>query len=237
MRVEYIVPFVASLTIGQVTPAAVPLGEAHVSRSTLVAQAAPASSGGITVLGRSVRTVKADTVVFVANVQIGANGDPATTGNAIVAALKRDGIADAAWNIQNLNAHYGSINVSGSSPLQPADALEKIFKDAALVAGSAVSQNIQLNLQIRNCTAVLDALRQDALDDARRQAQKIADALGVRIGGPTSANATAFNTGDRCPSENGAYVGNTGGLGAGQWTPDGMVTLSSGITVTYAIAK
>jgi uncharacterized protein YggE len=238
MRVEFIVPFVASLAIGQATPATLPLAEPKsLSQPPVIGQITPATSGGITVIGRSMRTVKADTVVFTASVQPGPNGDPIVSGDEIVASLKKDGIADAAWTVQSLSPRYSSISITGSGPLQTADALKKIFLDAATAAGSAVSQNIQLNLQLRNCTTALDALRKSSLDDARQQAEKIAADLGLKLGPPISANAALYNTGDRCPGETMINLGNQGGLGSGPWNPDGLVTLSSTITVTFAIAK
>jgi uncharacterized protein YggE len=238
MRVDFIVPFVASLAIGQASPVAGAAADLKVAAMPVIAQVAPATSGGITVTGRSTRTVKADTVAFFANVQTGANGDPIGVGDAIVTSLKKDGVTDASWSVQNLSARFGSINVSGSAPVQPPDALKKTLLNASLAAGTAVAQNIQLSLQLRNCSAVVDALRKSALDDARHQAEKIAESLGLRLGAPVSANATLFSTGDRCPSENvGAFQGNGNGLGTGPWNPDGMVTVSAAMTLTFAIAK
>jgi len=242
MRVDIILPFLASFAIAQAAPA-LPGGELKSAVvAPVIAQAATGpSGGGITVVGRASRTVKADTVVFIANVQPGTNGDPIVAGDEIVASLKKDGIADAAWSLQSLSPRYSSISITGSGPPQTADALKKIFLDAATAAGSAVSQNIQIYLQLRNCTTVVDAIRKSSLDDARQQAEKIAADLGLKLGQPISANAALYNTGDRCPSEmtNAMTInlGNSGGLGSGPWNPDGLITLSSTVTVTFAIAR
>jgi len=239
MRVASIVTIAIALALESV-PLGAPAAEPPVAvPQKVVAQAVPAGNAGITVSSRISRVVHADTIVFSAYVQTAPNADPTATADAIVAALKTDGIQDAAWSAGSLQVRNGtSVTISGSAPVTTADAIKKLFVDASLAAGAAVAQNVQISLQLRNCAAAQDALRKSALDDARHQAETIAGDLGVKLGPVTNVNAAGLGTG-ACPRDNGpGYAGPANnGFGAGPWNPEGTLTVIGVVTVTFAIAK
>jgi uncharacterized protein YggE len=238
MRLSGLLPFVI-LALPSL-PLAAPAAEPPAAEPRrVVAQALPAASTGITVSSRISRIVHADTVVFAAYVQTMANADPTANADAIVAALKKDGIQDAAWSAGSLQVRSGTaVMISGSAPVTTEEAIKKVFLDASLAAGTAIAQNIQISLQLRNCAAAQDALRKSAIEDARHQAETIASDLGVKLGPVTNVNAAALGQ-SACPHDNAVGFGGpaNNAFGAGQWNPDGTLTVTGSVTVTFAIAK
>jgi uncharacterized protein YggE len=114
-----------------------------------------------------------------------------------------------------------------------------VFVDASVAAGPAVAQNVQIDLQLRNCSAAQEALRKSALDDARHQAETIASDLGVKLGPVITVNAAGLGQGP-CPHDRATgYAGplNANAFGTGVWNPDGTITVCGTVTVTFAIAK
>jgi uncharacterized protein YggE len=241
MRVDLFVPILAVYAL-QTSPAplttptpALPPTIDAIARRPGVAVPAQSLAAGITVTGRSSRVLQADTTVFSANVQVPPEMDVVATGNAIVAALKKDGIADAAWSGNSLQLRYPSmIVVTGSAKPAQLTEFSSMFVDASKVAGAAVAQNLQLGLQLRDCAAALEALRHAALTDARRQAEVIARDLGVHVGSPVNVSAITSNV-NLCPAEKGATPGAFGFQAP--WNPAGTIAASQSVTVTFAIAK
>jgi uncharacterized protein YggE len=199
------------------------------------AQVAPGGSAGITVVGRAQQVVQADTIAFSAYVQMGAGSDPLATGDAIVSALKKDGVSDATWTASSFSRNGQSLQISGSVAALPLPDGEKIVKDVNAVSGTSAVQNLQILLQLRACSGIQEALRKRAIDDAHAQALKTASELGVRLGPPLNViGSPALSSG--CAQSAAPMMG-PNVFGAGPINANGTIAVSQTVTITYAIAK
>jgi uncharacterized protein YggE len=161
---------------------------------------------GITVSGRGTVHVRPDSLKFSAfvpgpqrNVSLPAFESGVA---AIVAALRKDGIADAhtasPGNGMSIGGNGGAQMITGSLRAPTRMRAQSIYTDAAAAAAPfpvAVS-NILINYAVDDCAPVEAKAAALAIDDARRRALAIATASNVRLGGVI--NVTELPNGENC---------------------------------------
>jgi uncharacterized protein YggE len=205
----------------------------------LRSQGTPATADfGITVQGHGSVHVRPDSLRFTAFLP---SPGPKVTRSAydagvaaIVAALRKDGVADAGTsaglNGVYLGANGGAQMIVGSLRTPTRERAMSIYTDAAAAAAPypAVVANIQFTYGVDDCAPVEAKALALAIADARRRAEALAQASNVKLGGVI--NVTEVQMGDTCRlvPDNPATQGVTGDVSA---------SLAVTTTVTFAIDR
>lgn len=170
---------------------------------SVVAAASGDPTHGITVQGTAIISLKPD----MASLYLGVNAQ-ATTATlaqssaskamaAVIAAVKKQGVADTDLATQGINlnptydpniggtAHVNGYQASQSLSVKVRD-LDKVgpIIDAGVAAGATSVGGISFSLA--DPTAATDQARQMAVADAHKRAQALASAAGVTLGAPIS---------------------------------------------------
>lgn len=162
----------------------------------------------ITVAGRGVVRVPAD--LLRVRVQLFSRASSANldqAGQTVVAVMRAHGVPDAAW-VLPMSGYLGPQNnagpiIVGSLAKPTRERAEAIVRDVlkALpdsLATVIANAQVQTALWVTDCTPAEGRAQQAALDDARRRAQMVAHAAGVRLGavvGVTELGAPATQCG------------------------------------------
>jgi uncharacterized protein YggE len=237
---------------GQCMIARLALAVALVAASISVAQAQViVPSTGITVTGRGAVRVKADEMRFTATLYAsGTRGSAAASpqpavdvdgaAEAVVKALRADGIADAATSFAgNFSAVNAQRTVLGTLQKPTRDKVNALLKDGSTAAApfpGVALQNVSLGFLVDDCSGPEARAQEAALADARARAERIAHAGGLRLGAIMAVTeASTFNPNGACAirPDTPAPLGN--GRIDGDPTLTGEVFVSISATVTYAI--
>jgi hypothetical protein len=186
-------------------------------------------TSGITVSGESSRLVVPDTLEIRCSLDVAPGTDPAPLAHAVVDVLKTDGAQDAAWTPARVAvSDTVSRPISGSIPWKPGIDVPKIVSD---VISSVPAAHVQFVffLERRDCTAIWDELRTEAIERARSRALDLATMLGVHLGEVTSTDSQQNTV--ACPYQaDGWHV--VGGSSLGE---DDRIKLTRRLWVSFAI--
>ena len=173
------------------------------SGSAIFAQAAPPRPG-ITVLGRGAVRRPADVVRFV--IVVGNRQTPASAfsgADALVAALKRAGIADAAIAnpLNNIVSAQSFLSIVGSMRKPTPDKVRELVAavEAALPANAVTIQSVNFMLGLDDCTEAEGVATRAAMDDARARAGRVAEAAHVELAAPLAISE--FSASAVCPTK------------------------------------
>lgn len=219
--------------------AAVALG-ARASAQLARPAGVPLGGGGITTTGRSSVLFRPDVVRFTVRFSMRPPSIDALLSeiDTVVQAFVKAGIDQ-----QSLSREMGPIyapsqgiqlTISGATkpapPAQLAKMYGKVMDSLGNVSGLTF-QGFSAGYGLQDCAFAQEQARRSAIADAHQRAQAIAHDAGVTLGAVTAVNEVPYG-----PVCDGVVVQQTQN-GALEMSPQPMVTVTSQITVTYAIAR
>jgi uncharacterized protein YggE len=202
------------------------------------AQTVPPAAG-ISVQGHGVVRRPADVARF--TVIVGDRQNPAAGlggADALVAALKRAGVADAAVSnpIGNVVSAQAFATVTGSVRVPTPASVRALVAavESDVSASAVVIQNVNFALGLDDCSAAQAIADQAALDDARARAQRLASAAHVELGAVVAITELSTPAGP-CPTKPDRVWPVSGQFDPLQGGTSLEVVISANANVTFAI--
>jgi hypothetical protein len=119
--------------------------------------------------------------VVSADVKVAAGAPPSLVGEGLVAALNRDGFADAAWHVMSIGASGSALHLTGSRRWNTGAQPAQVTEDFRRAAGSG-DWDAKFFIERQDCAKIFRSMYQEAIGRARALAHDVAADSHLRLG-------------------------------------------------------